>query len=180
MSSPVRSAVRTRVLVAEQLFASGCELLLSVTSAGQLAPLAIPPYFVLITRAIRDEGTSYHYLPADRDAVLADDLATRLRDLAQPKFPLHRGVSWTTDAPFRETRTAVDRHTAEGAAAVEMEAASLYAFAAATGNPVVCFAHVTNQMANIEGDFEKGEHQGAVQALALIGAALDVLLSPER
>ena len=51
------------VLVAEELFASGCGLLISMTSAGQLVELRPPPYFVLIERALRDEGTSYHYLP---------------------------------------------------------------------------------------------------------------------
>ena len=51
------------VLVAEQLFASGCRLLISMTSAGQIAPLREPPYFVIIDRALRDEGTSYHYRP---------------------------------------------------------------------------------------------------------------------
>jgi len=52
------------VLIAEELFASGCRLLISVTSAGQIAPAQAPPYFVVIDRALRDEGTSYHYLPA--------------------------------------------------------------------------------------------------------------------
>src|SRR5215831_11083683 len=51
------------VLIAEELFASGCQFLLSVTSAGQILPLQAPPYFIVIARALRDEGTSYHYLP---------------------------------------------------------------------------------------------------------------------
>jgi hypothetical protein len=51
------------VLVAEKLFASCCRLLISVTSAGQITPIGPTPYFVLIDRALRDEGTSYHYLP---------------------------------------------------------------------------------------------------------------------
>ena len=46
------------VLVAEELFACGCKLLISITSAGQLVELRPPPYFVLIERALRDEGTS--------------------------------------------------------------------------------------------------------------------------
>jgi purine-nucleoside phosphorylase len=54
---------------------------------------------------------------------------------------------------------------------VEMEAAALYAFATARKTPVLCFAHVTNQMALIEGDFEKGEGDGTVDALAVILAA---------
>src|SRR5512134_453948 len=49
------------VLIAEELFASGCRFLISMTSAGQLVPRKPPPYFVLIDRALRDEGTSYHY-----------------------------------------------------------------------------------------------------------------------
>ena len=49
------------VLVAEELFACGCRLLLSVTSAGQITPSAPPPYFIIIDRALRDEGTSHHY-----------------------------------------------------------------------------------------------------------------------
>src|SRR5207247_5952808 len=51
------------VLVAEELFASGCQLLISITSAGQIIPLGLPPYVVLIEKALRDEGTSYHYQP---------------------------------------------------------------------------------------------------------------------
>jgi len=51
------------VLVAEELFASGCKLLISMTSAGQILPVQTPPYFIIIDRALRDEGTSYHYLP---------------------------------------------------------------------------------------------------------------------
>ena len=54
------------VLVAEELFACGCQLLISVTSAGQITPAGKPPYFVVIDRALRDEGTSYHYAaPSD-------------------------------------------------------------------------------------------------------------------
>ena len=48
------------VLVAEQMFASGCRLLISVTSAGQIVGVREPPYFIMIDRALRDEGTSYH------------------------------------------------------------------------------------------------------------------------
>jgi hypothetical protein len=51
------------VLVAEELFASGCKLLISLTFAGQIVPSGPPPYFVIIDRALRDDGTSYHYLP---------------------------------------------------------------------------------------------------------------------
>ena len=57
------------VLVAEQLFAAGCRLLVSITSSGQLVELGPPPYFILIDKALRDEGTSYHYLPVRSSAL---------------------------------------------------------------------------------------------------------------
>ena len=75
--------------------------------------------------------------------------------------PVYRGASWTTDAPFRETAAAIEANRARDILAVEMEAAALYAFARARGKPVLCLAHVTNQMAVSSGDFEKGEADGA-------------------
>ena len=159
------------VLEAEQLFAAGCRLLLSVTSAGQIADLGATPYFILIDRALRDEGTSYHYLPpapfACADPALADAAAAALGALP---FPVHRGASWTTDAPFRETEAAIAAAAAAGALAVEMEAAALYAFARAQARDVLCFAHVTNQMARSDGDFEKGEANGTTDLLHLLAA----------
>lgn len=154
------------VLVAEELFASGCKLLLSMTSAGQIAPVQAPPYFILVDRALRDEGTSYHYLPAS-DYSLADERLVQLaRDsLSATGMALQVGATWTTDAPFRETAEAISAARKAGILAVEMEAAALYAFAAARRQPVLCFAHVTNQMGRIEGDFEKGLADGAHESL---------------
>ena len=160
------------VLIAEQLFASRCRLLISMTSAGRLAELRPPPYFILIDRALRDEGTSYHYLaPAEfstADPKLLDAVSGAFAHLS---VPVERGATWTTDAPFRETPEAIAAMTARGLLAVEMEAAALYAFSQARRKPVLCFAHVTNQMALVEGDFEKGDADGSVDALAVIIAA---------
>ena len=161
------------VLVAEELFACGCQLLISVTSAGQIVPMGAPPYFVLIEKALRDEGTSYHYLAPSDYSYLAPRLLARL----QPALPtsdralglrILLGSTWTTDAPFRETQAAIDFAHSENILGVEMEAAALYAYAEVSGNAVLCFAHITNQMAQIEGDFEKGEGQGSHDALKLV------------
>lgn len=167
------------VLVAEELFASGCELLISVTSSGQIAPLQTPPYFVLIERALRDEGTSYHYQPPSDWSHAPEALLDRLTDtFTDMGAPVLRGATWTTDAPFRETGQAIAAMKAQNILAVEMEAAGLYAFAAARGRRVVCFAHVTNQMGQIEGDFEKGEMNGTASALELIRLTADHLGVP--
>lgn len=167
------------VLVAEQMFASGCHLLISMTSAGQLDQSRSPPYFVLIERALRDEGTSYHYAQPAEFAVADTSLLSRLDGCFDDmRVPVYRGATWTTDAPFRETAEAISAMTARGLAAVEMEAAALYAFATARQRPVLCFAHVTNQMARTEGDFEKGEADGSTDALAVIVAAARACLQP--
>lgn len=157
------------VLVAEELFASGCELLISITSAGQIISLAHPPYVVLIEKSLRDEGTSYHYLPPAPYSYLNEELRkTMSRAWDNTHVPLYIGASWTTDAPFRETELMIAKCQQSGILAVEMEAAALYALAEAKGYKIVCFAHVTNQMGQIEGDFEKGQAQGNFTALNIL------------
>ena len=157
------------VLVAEELFACGCALLISVTSAGQIVAQGPPPYVVLIDRALRDEGTSYHYLPPAPYSYLQGSV----RDVLQQGWdhrqaPLSIGASWTTDAPFRETDEMITACRERGILAVEMEAAALYAFATVAGHTIICFAHVTNQMAQIAGDFEKGDHAGSQTVLHVL------------
>lgn len=160
------------VLVAEELFASGCKFLISVTSSGQLVPVRKPPYFILVDRALRDEGTSYHYMPPS----LFSDAPEGLINLLTSAFdehdvPVLQGATWTTDAPFRETEYAIQSMRTRGLLAVEMEAAALYAFARARAKSIICFAHVTNQMGRVEGDFEKGKASGAVDSLRIVAKA---------
>src|SRR4051812_42474576 len=161
------------VLIAEELFASGCRLLLSLTSAGQIVAAGEPPYFVIIDRALRDEGTSYHYA-APADYAHADPALVALAAEALGKRA-HTGASWTTDAPFRETAAAIEAARGRGVLAVEMEAAALYAFASVRQARVLCLAHVTNTMAQSGADFEKGEADGTADALDVLGALVAAL-----
>ena len=161
------------VLIAEQLAASGATVVLSITSAGRIDEQLSTPSFVLIERALRDEGTSHHYQPPAQWSHLREDLRDRLLSGAFDTLtePVHLRSSWTTDAPYRETATAIAHAEALGIACVEMEAAGLYAYAAARGALVVCFAHITNTMATASDDFEKGDNAGVDAALALSRAA---------
>lgn len=157
------------VLLAEELFASGCRFLVNLTSAGQIVPAGRLPYFVVIDRALRDEGASYHYAPpSDYSAADPALVAAAACGLKESGVAFHIGASWTTDAPFRETEEAIAAARAKGILAVEMEAAALYAFAHATKRKVLCLAHVTNTMAVAEQDFEKGEADGTVDALRVL------------
>jgi uridine phosphorylase len=161
------------VLIAEELFASGCRFLLSLTSAGQITRSGPTPYFVIINRALRDEGTSYHYAsPSDYADADADLVARAVAALGKGKQPFFVGPTWTTDAPFRETTAAIEAARSKGALAVEMEAAALYAFARASGAAVLCLAHVTNAMGQAGEDFEKGEADGTADALAVLEAII--------
>jgi len=165
------------VLLAEQAFASGCELLISLSSAGQIIASEHVPYFILVERALRDEGTSYHYLAPSRYADANPALIKPvLAGLLMAGLHVHSGATWTTDAPFRETEAAIMAARTEGILAVEMEAAALYAFAQARGKKVLCFAQVTNQMGQIDGDFEKGEANGAHDAFALVTRAARIAM----
>jgi uridine phosphorylase len=169
------------VLVAEQAFVSGCELLIAISSAGQIHRLGPPPYHILIDKALRDEGTSYHYLPPS----MWSEADPAIVDVAQAAFArsdvhVHRGSTWTTDAPFRETEAIIASRAETGVCAVEMEASALYAFARSTGHAVLCLAHVTNQLGRVENDFEKGTGNGARASLDLIESFAQAWLKAGR
>ncbi len=157
------------VLIAEQLFASGCKILISVTSAGIINPTKRNSKFILIEHALRDEGTSYHYLPpSEKSAINPILLDSLTSSYIMTNLSIETGISWTTDAPYRETQNAIDEAQKLNVVCVEMEAAALYAFAKAKNKNVICFAHLTNTMAQTEGDFEKGEEMGSLDTLELI------------
>lgn len=164
------------VLLAEQLFVSGCELLVSITSSGKISTDLDAPCYILVDKALRDEGTSYHYLAPDEYVPIHPYLLSALTSVQwDSKIRLTVGPVWTTDAPYRETDEAIARARDRGLLAVEMETASLYAFGMASGCPVISFAHVTNQMAQTDVDFEKGEAAGATNALLLLNQCLDAV-----
>jgi uridine phosphorylase len=166
------------VLVAEQLFVSGCKLLISVTSAGIINKADNKKKFALITSAVRDEGTSYHYLSPERPAVLNDQLVRLLNSNSSDKDQLFfNATSWTTDAPYRETQSAIDAMKKTNITCVEMEASALYALSEVKNYSIICFAHLTNSMAQTEGDFEKGEESGSLDILNLVSYVLSIVHS---
>lgn len=161
------------VLVAEQLRASGVKAIIGLTSAGRVNPELQVPSIVIATAAVRDEGTSYHYLPAgsivEGHAALAGVLAAELQALP---ITVTTGTVWTTDAPYRETESQVAEHGRAGVSAVEMQAASLFAFAAARKVPVGIVAHVTNAIDHSGQPFDKGRDvSGEVLVQAICRAA---------
>ncbi|MFW6103695.1 MAG: nucleoside phosphorylase [Bacteroidota bacterium] len=157
------------VMVAEQLFVSGCKWLISISSAGIISQPFSDKNFALITEAIRDEGTSYHYLSKEDRAIIPAGIYEKLNhQKATDSQYWFDAISWTTDAPYRETKTAISAMQDVGVTCVEMEASALYALARAKNKAIICFAHITNTMAQQHGDFEKGEHSGSLATLELL------------
>lgn len=163
------------VLVAEQLFVSGCEVLISVTSAGVISSSGNQKRFALITSSIRDEGTSYHYLAPEKPSLLNQSLLVLFHAHEEnANCPYFEGTSWTTDAPYRETQSSIAAMKEQNISCVEMEAAALYALAEVKQYDIVCFAHLTNSMAQKEGDFEKGEEFGSIDTLNLLSYVIGI------
>jgi uridine phosphorylase len=99
-----------------------------------LVPDVALGHVIVPTSAVRDEGTSYHYLPAGR-AVQPSSIAVDaiVATAERHGVPHVTGATWTTDAIYRETRGKVDARVAEGCLTVEMEAAAFFAVAAFRG-----------------------------------------------
>jgi uridine phosphorylase len=112
----------------EGAIAHGARVVIACGGAGVLDP-AIPLGQIIVpTAAIRDEGTSYHYLPPSREVAANPRGLEILREVLECQdHPYRFGKTWTTDAVFRETRGKIQARRAEGAIVVEMEAAALFA-----------------------------------------------------
>jgi len=98
--------------------------------AGGIQPALACGDLVLVETAVRDEGTSYHYLPAAPTVAASRELTGLVETAVRPtNLPLHKGLTWTTDAPYRETAVAVAHYQQQGVQTVEMEVAALFAVA---------------------------------------------------
>lgn len=154
------------VLIAEQLAAAGVELIIGLTSAGRVSPVLPLPCLVLPTVAVRDEGTSLHYLPASVDVSCPSPIVPFLEaELSAAGFIVRCGKVWTTDAPYRETNTQLEYWAKEGVLAVEMQAASLFAFGTALGVAVGCVAMVSNAVDHEGEQFDTGSQEDGLRIL---------------
>lgn len=116
------------VIALEEAIARGVRSILVVGSAGSLQPGLPVGSTVIVTEAVREEGTSYHYLPSG-DPVRADPAIVGLLAGCARAAGVEpaKGPAWTTDAPYRETIGSVKRHRGSGVKIVEMEASAIFA-----------------------------------------------------
>jgi uridine phosphorylase len=108
----------------------GVQRFLSVGTCGGLRPDMAPGDVVLVSEAVRDEGTSRHFLAPDEPAVADAELTSALRDaLGRAGIAFAEGTTWTMDVPFRETADEILHYRAHDVATIEMEAAAIFAAA---------------------------------------------------
>lgn len=112
----------------EDIIAMGSKRLILLGNCGVLDKNIEDCGIIIPTKAIRDEGLSYHYAPAS-DTI---DVNTKYRELFKDvlkefNYPYIEGITWTTDACYRETRDKVERRKGQGAICVEMECAGMQA-----------------------------------------------------
>jgi uridine phosphorylase len=143
-----------------------------MTSAGRVAPDLKLPCLVVASSAIRDEGTSFHYLPPGVDVDCPTPVNALLeRELSTTGWPVRQGKVWTVDAPYRETAAALRKRAEQGALAVEMQAAALFAFGAARGANVAVVAMVSNAVDHQGEQFDTGTCADGLRILGAIARA---------
>jgi uridine phosphorylase len=120
----------------EEVIAFGCRKFVACGGCGVLNTDLGLGQLLCVSAAVRDEGASYHYLPPAREVAAAPAALTTISEtLDRRGIPFVVGKTWTTSAPYRETRARIARRRSEGCLVVEMEAAGMLAVAEFRGVP---------------------------------------------
>ncbi len=159
----------------EEVIALGCTDFIACGGAGVLDAAIGVGQVIVPTAAVRDEGTSYHYLPAGREA-LPDPAAVAAIEavLTQRGVPYRTGKTWTTDAIYRETRAKVGLRRSEGCLTVEMEAAAFFAVAQFRG---VRFGQLLYGGDDLSGEWDRRDWDTHSSREVLFWLAADALLA---
>jgi uridine phosphorylase len=164
----------------EEAIALGCRNLVAVGGAGALVPELTLGHAVIVESALRDEGTSFHYVPPGR--ILDADprgIASLRRILEDASVPFVGGRSWTTDGVYRETRAAVKNRIAESCITVDMEAAAFIAVAHYRDVRFAQLLYAGDSLAGDEWD-ERGWTTATAVRKQLFWLAADACLLLER
>jgi uridine phosphorylase len=167
----------------EELIARGVRAFVACGGAGVLVPDVALGHVVVPTAAVRDEGTSYHYLPAARTVAPSPRaLAAIIETLEDREAPHVTGATWTTDALYRETRTKIERRVREGCLTVEMEAAAFFAVAAFRSVEFGSLLYAGDDLSGERWDHRRWfEHMSGREALFHLAAesVLRITLDPD-
>ena len=137
----------------EEIIAMGLEKLIIFGTCGVLNREIEDLAIIIPTSAIRDEGTSYHYMkPSVEIPVNKKYKKDFIEILNKNNISYVEGKTWTTDAPYRETRDKVLKRKEQGCVCVEMECASINAVAEFRNKDIFQFFYAADNLDNAKWD----------------------------
>ncbi|MFW6014342.1 MAG: nucleoside phosphorylase [Candidatus Nanoarchaeia archaeon] len=143
----------TTIALFEELIAYGVKNFISIGNAGGISADVNIGDIVVCEKAIRDEGVSYHYVPASKYAQSSLNMTRILKEvLSNKNIDFCSGVSWTTDAFFRETIEEVEHYQKEDVLTVEMEASALFAVAEYRNVNISVLFTISDSLAKLKWD----------------------------
>lgn len=166
------------VTLLEELIAFGVKKFISIGTAGTLQKNIKMGSLMVCEKAIRDEGTSHHYLKHSKYAYTSKEMTNKIKEsLEEFKQKYFVGTSWTIDAPYRETAAEAKQYQQEGVATVEMEASALFAVAQYRNVELGVIFTISDSLAELEWKpkFHLKKTKKSLEILYRV--AIDVLLN---
>lgn len=137
----------------EELFVMGLEKVVVFGTCGVLSKDIEDLAIIIPTSAIRDEGTSYHYMKVSREVETNPKyMAEFIKLLEEHEYSYVKGKTWTTDAPYRETRNKVMDRKNEGCVCVDMECSAIFALAKFRNKGVFQFFYAADNLDSAKWD----------------------------
>lgn len=164
--------------VTENAIAAGAEAVIMLGGCACLQPECPPDSALLPTDTVRDEGVSYHYIPADEPVTATPKLVYRLEQaLDTADFPTERGRTWTTSAMYRETPPEIERYQREGVITLCMESAALWAVCQFRGVATATVHQIGDYLTPDEWTPDSDDERGLPEMLEPTTAALEAYIS---
>ncbi|MBN1219899.1 MAG: nucleoside phosphorylase [Anaerolineae bacterium] len=161
----------------EEVIALGGKKFIACGGAGVLDREIAVGHLLVPTAAIRDEGTSYHYLPPSREVSPSPEAIAAIETvLKRRNVDYLLAKTWTTDAYFRETRQKTAMRRSEGCLTVEMEAAAMFAVAQFRGVQIGQILYGGDNLDSDAWDHRDWENRWSIRE-RLVGLAVEVCLA---
>ena len=159
----------------EELYAMGCEMFLVCGGAGALMNNSKVGEIVVPVSAVRDEGTSYHYLEPSREIECHKETVEKVVScLKEMGIPFKTGKTWTSDAIYREPPDMIERRRAEECITVEMEAAAFFAVSHYYDIPLAQLLYAGDDVSGEEWDSRNWNNQKSIR-YELLCTAVEIL-----
>jgi uridine phosphorylase len=171
----IGSALASSLL--EEVIAFGCNKFIACGGCGVLKEDVATGHLIVVSAAVRDEGTSYHYLPPSREVPTNETAMQSIVTVLNKRgIPYLVGKTWTTDAPYRETISKIKRRKEEGCISVEMEGAGMMAVSQFRNVPFAQILYAGDDLSGSEWDNRGWQSRSEIRE-SLFWLAAEAVLS---